>query len=338
MVAITDSAFRQICKFYCPYLTKEQGADVVYSEMVNAVDFIKPSNKPIDWQMFVSREIKKIKHLNRKINNYQSFASNLNQNNVYKTLEFTKIERPYIVQIYGNKPKEFALAAKLITEKVNPDGIDLNFHCQLLKVIKHGAGGVLMDNLKLAREIIKSVLNNTILPVSIKIRICAEKTNALKFLDGVSDLDIKAVMIHNRGLFQHDNGKVDWKIIKNISNYYGGIVLANGGVKNVETGQELLDKTKAGGLGIARGALGRPWIFQELKTGKTINKSKDEIIDIVIKHAKLAYQLKGEQGIVEMRKHLCWYVQEIKDVKVKYLKIENIKSVKDIILALNKLT
>ena len=228
-----------------------------------------------------------------------------------KTLEmlrFEKQERPYVVQLFGSKSEHFAKATKIITKEIKPDGIDINFGCPVKKVQKQGAGAVLMDNLKLAREIIKTTIENTGLPVSIKTRSKVGKTDVLEFLDFVSDLDIKALMIHGRTLGQGFSGPVDTKIIKKARDHFGGIILANGGINSYDDAVKILEQTQADGPGIARGAMGRPWIFKALRTGQDVKREFLPTKKIALKHAELAEKLKGKQGIIEMRKHLCWYV------------------------------
>jgi nifR3 family TIM-barrel protein len=305
MAGITDSAFRQICKDF--------GADILYSEMASAT------------------------------------ALNYNPKKTLELLKFSRTERPYIVQLFGSRPEHFAGAVRLIEKKIKPDGFDINFGCPVKKVLKQGAGAALLDNFKLAREVIKTVINNTGLPVSIKLRSKASKVDALKFLDYMSGLDIKAIMIHGRTLKQGFSGPVDFQIIKKARNYFSGIILANGGVNSAEDAFSLLEKTEADGIGIGRGALGRPWIFEEVKSlpamlrnarraGQKSVKSKvaEEIFKIALKHAKLAEKLKGEIGIREMRKHLCWYAAGLPNASELRQKLARVESLGDINKIINE--
>ena len=297
MAGITDSAFRQICK--------EFGADVVYSEMASATALVYNPKKTLEM------------------------------------LRFSEAERPYVVQLFGSQPKYFEIATKLITKKNPkseirnlkseiPDGIDINFGCPVKKIIKQGAGSVLMQDLKLSREVIKSVIENTDLPVSIKLRSRVKNVDCLKFLDYMSDLDIKAVMIHGRSLAQGFSGEIDVKIIKKARNYFNGIILANGGINSYDDAVQILDQTEADGVGIARGALGKPWIFKALRTGQSIERSAKPIFKIALKHAELAKKLQGKQGIIEMRKHLCWYVHGLPGACEMRRKLVQVKTIKDI--------
>ncbi len=294
MAGVTDSAFRQICKEY--------GADVLYSEMASATALVYAPKKTLE------------------------------------IVEFAKKERPYVVQLFGSKPEHFAIATKIITEKVKPDGIDINFGCPVKKVQKQGAGAILMSNLKLSYEVIKSVVENTDLPVSVKCRAYVEvswdkKISVLDFLEKIKELDIKALMIHGRSMSQGRTGEIDWEIIKEAKNRFNGIVLANGGITDAKIAKDLLEKTGVDGLGIARGALGRPWIFSQLII-KNYQLSIKDIYKVALRHAKLAYKLKGDAGIREMRKHLCWYAAGLPgaaELRGKLVKVESLAEIKKIL-------
>jgi len=302
MAGVTDSAFRQMCKSF--------GADVVYSEMVSATALVYNPKKTLEM------------------------------------LASDKKESPYVIQLFGNKPEHFTKAVKLLSDKKTsqkfkitgyriPDGIDINFGCPVKKIYKQGAGAALMDNPKLEREIIKAVIANTALPVSIKIRSFVKQTTALDFLKYLTDLDIKAMMIHGRALSSGHSGPIDYEMIKSCKKFFKGIILANGGIKNQQDSQKMLELTKADGIGIGQGALGRPWIFEEVKSQKLkVKKEKEELFKIILKHSKLVQKLKHRQGIVEMRKHLCWYIRCIsnaKNLRQKLIKVEKLEDIEKIL-------
>lgn len=273
MAGVSDMPFRQLCK--------EFGADVLYSEMASAT------------------------------------ALNYKADKTLELVQFDRsIESPYVVQLFGANPEHFVKAAKIITEQVRPDGIDINFGCPVPKVQKQGAGAILMGNPQLARAVVEAVIDNTDLPVSIKIRARMEKgegdakrrVDALEFLEVMKDLPISAVMIHGRSMAQGHSGEVDFGIIKQSRSLVPGVLLANGGVIDTATAEELLRETGADGLGIARGAMGKPWIFEDIKRGSKQERGQKEIFELAIRHAYLAEKLLGAQGMLELRKHLCWYM------------------------------
>jgi len=278
-------------------ICKNFGADVVYSEMASVTALTYSPKKTL------------------------------------KMLEFSEIERPYVIQLFGNNPKHFSKAVKIIEKEINPDGIDINFGCPAKKVVKQGSGAELMKDLKLSKNIIQSVINNTLIPVSIKTRIKVGNVNILRFLDYIQDLNLKAIMIHGRTLSQGFSGKIDTEIIKKARNYFNGIILANGGINNYNDARKIINESGADGIGIARGALGNPWIFRKIKENKNKNKIKNykNIFKIIIQHAKIVEKLKGKQGIIEMRKHLCWYVHSFPKASKTRQELVKIKNVSDII-------
>jgi nifR3 family TIM-barrel protein len=295
MAGFTDSAFRQICKEY--------GADVLYSEMASSAAL---------------------------------FYNQKSKNNA--TLELLKFNRQkekyYVVQLFGANPDHFAVAARIISERIRPDGIDINFGCPVPKVCKQGAGSGLMKDLKESRAVLEAVLANTDLPVSIKIRSQAGGVDALKFLKNIAALPVAAVMIHGRTLNQGFAGKPDWKLIKEARKYFKGVILANGGINNLPDAKAAIKASQADGLGLARGVLGRPWLFKEIRTGRVIDLSPKQIFKIALKHAALTQKLKGKKGIVELRKHLVWYAQGITGaakLRERLVKVNSLQEVKDIL-------
>jgi tRNA-dihydrouridine synthase B len=326
MAGITDSAFREICR--------KHGANVVYSEMasVSALSF-KPQK-------------------------------------TLELLEFKKSERPYVVQLFGKDPVHFAKAARIVSEIIKPDGVDINFGCPAKKVFGHGSGCALMPQKKLAREIILAVLENTDLPVSIKIRagVRSSKVGLLKnsqsptlgitaidFIKNIKDLDFRAVMVHCRTYEKGFSGTPDYSIAEKIKKIIPDkIVLANGGIMTPEDGVKILKKYKnIDGLGIARGALGRPWIFKEIAVSfpdlvgessePNIFKRLDSRIHgndissikkIAIEHSKLLYKNKGERGLFEIRKHLVWYFKGFpgaSDLRKKLVQAKSLQEIKNIL-------
>ncbi len=277
MAGFTDTAFRQICR--------HQGADVLYSEMasVTALHYYVSSKKPgRDNGGKVTMELLRF---NRRLEKY------------------------YVVQLFGSNPDHFATAARFVSEQIKPDGLDINFGCPAGKVLKQGAGADLMKDLKRARAVIKAVLDNTTLPVSIKLRAKSGEVGVIEFLDNIADLPVAAVMIHGRTLTQGFAGAPDLKIIKEARRHFKGVILANGGINSLPDAKKSLIESQADGLGLARGILGRPWLFKEIKNNKEINFSQAEILKLMLRHATLAVKLKGEGVMLELRKHLVWYVQ-----------------------------
>ena len=125
MAGVTDLPFRLLCK--------EQGADLVYTEMISA--------KGIYY----------------------------NNKNTYKLWEIDDAEHPVALQLFGSEPGLMAeIAAKI--EYRNFDIFDINMGCPVPKVVNNGEGSALMKNPGLAAKIIKEVSQAVNKPVTVKIR------------------------------------------------------------------------------------------------------------------------------------------------------------------------
>lgn len=279
-------------------ITSKYGADVVYSEMASATALFYNKKATLDLLKFNRRK-----------------------------------EKNYVVQLFGSNPEHFAVATQIITKEIKPSGIDINFGCPVGKVIKQGAGSDLMTDLVKAHDVIKAVCDNTNLPVSIKIRTKSGNIGALEFLKSISDLPVAAVMIHGRTVKQGFIGEIDFDLIKSARSYFKGIILANGGISSLADAKKTLELTGADGLGLARGVLGRPWMFREIKKNKEINFNTKAISKIIFHHAKKFKKIKGEKAMVDLRKHLCWYVQGLKNAsqyRSKMVAVNNYQDVKNI--------
>lgn len=299
MAGITDLPFRLICK--------ESGADIVYSEMISAAGLF-----------------------------YNGAKSK-------KLLATIPEEQPVVFQLFGSNPKHFAKAARIITDLTSQPtnkltGLDINFGCPVKKVIKQSAGCALMKDLKLSRKIIETVIKNTSLPVSLKIRAGMGKVSAIEFLQNIADLNWQTVIVHGRTFEQGFSGLIDFNLIKKIKELFPEkIVIANGGIYSPEEAKKTLEKTDADGLAIATGALGQPWIFKQiknyLKTGKYCSPDLNEIKKVAIRHAN--YHRKYNSGdFQEFRKHLGWYfkgLSGIKKVRKRLFEVKDYSDVKNII-------
>lgn len=310
LAGFTDSAFRQVCKKY--------GADVLYSEMASVTALFYTAGRVND---------NKVKG--------KAAEDKIFKNETLKLLKFDRTkEKYYVVQIFGAEPEHFAVAAKIISEKIKPDGIDINFGCPVPKIVKQGAGCGLMKDLKRSRAVIEAVLANTDLPVSVKIRVKSGNIDALEFIKNISDLPIAAIMIHARTHAQGFTGEPDWKLVKEVRKYYQGVILANGGINNLDSAKKVLQVSGADGLGLARGILGRPWLFKEIKKDKFINLKPKEVFKIALDHAILVDKLKGKTGMIELRKHLVWYAAGLAGaakIREKLVKVSSLKDVKGVL-------
>jgi tRNA-dihydrouridine synthase B len=225
----------------------------------------------------------------------------------FKMLERSPNEDPYSVQIAGSEEEVIRRAVEILNEQENIDIIDLNCGCPVPKIVCHGSGSSLLNDLpRMARiiETIKKTSNKSML--SVKIRLGFESKNHLEIAKLVQDSGADFLAVHGRTRAGKFSAPVDYDAIAEIKAHVSIPVIANGDIDSYEKAQWVLEHTKADGLMIGRGAVGAPWIFHQLKTGSAT-------VDPLIKHAIIMEHLDGmirfygARGVVTFRKHVHTY-------------------------------
>ena len=249
-----------------------------------------------------------------------------------KMCEFTSSERPLIIQIFGDKPEVMARAAKLLEKRFKPDGIDLNMGCPVPKIAqKTAAGAALMKNPTLAAEIVKSVKKAVKLPVSVKTRLgWSNPDEIVKFAVILEKAGADLITIHGRTKTQGYSGTANWETITKVKKILKIPVIANGDIVDCASAKKCLEITGADGLMIGRGALGKPQVFREIKNQKSKIKSLEEIIKIILEHAKLHEKHYGKGSLVTFRKHLAFYFKGIPGMKETRVKLMQIKEYEEL--------
>lgn len=302
LAGITDSAFRS--------LSRKNGADVVYSEMTSIDALYYDSEKTLSM------------------------------------LQLTKPEQPAVLQLFGKRPELVKKAVDAV-EEAGFAGIDINFGCPARKVVAHDGGITLLRNLNLCRELVQAVCEATKLPVSVKTRVSINKKNSDKkitvfdFLDALKGLPVTTLMLHGRTYEQGFVGDIDYDAMKRVKEKFSGIVIGNGGINSPEDAKKMLDLTGVDGVALARGIYGRPWLFAQtrdyLETGKYKFPTLNQIKKIALTHAKLNYKAKGDFGIIELRKHLCWYFRGFPNAAKWRQDLVRVETVDDVKRGLQKL-
>ena len=147
------------------------------------------------------------------------------------------------------------------------DVIDLNLGCPVPKVAKKGAGAALGRNFELAKAMFSVIAENAKCPVTAKLRIVDAENVAptLKLVKMLEDCGASAVTIHGRIKEAFYSGPVAFEQIRLAAETLSIPVIANGGIMNFDNYLEIKEKTTCDKVMIARGAMGNPWIFDELQ-------------------------------------------------------------------------
>ena len=288
-------------------LCKMHGADLMYSEFISSEGLIRDAMK--------SR----------------------------KKLDIFDYERPVGIQIFGGDEEAMALSAKIV-ETVNPDLVDINFGCPVKKVVCKGAGAGVLKDIDLMVRLTKAVVNSTHLPVTVKTRLGwdTETINIMEVAERLQEAGIKALTIHARTRSQMYKGEADWDYISKVKNNSNIEIpiFGNGDVDSPEKALEYRTKYDCDGIMIGRGAIGYPWIFEEIKhffaTGEKLPEPTiSQRLEAVRQHAEWSAEWKGERlGLIEMRQHYSNYFRGIphfKEWRMKFLEIFTLEEMDQVI-------
>jgi nifR3 family TIM-barrel protein len=219
------------------------------------------------------------------------------------------------VQLFGSEPEFMAKAAE-IALKFSPDIIDINMGCPAPKIVNNLSGSALMKNPTLAGEIIKAVAQAVDIPVTVKFRKGwdDESVNAVEFAEICEKNGASAICIHGRTKKQMYSPPVDIDIMREVKKAVSIPVIANGDVTDVDSAKEMYDKTGCDLIMIGRGALGHPWVFDDIKRGLYGESAKvlsvEEKMAVMREHIIKLCEYKGEVvGMKEARKHTAWYLK-----------------------------
>ncbi len=231
-------------------------------------------------------------------------------------IQIKPFEKPVSIQIFGSDPDIMAKAALFIAGE-GADIIDINMGCPVSKVVKSGEGAALLKNLPLAAKIIQRVVESVKIPVTVKFRLGWDSSRIIapELAQIAQDQGASAVTLHARTREQFYQGKANWDAIAEVKRYVSIPVIGNGDVDSPEAAKAMLEQTGCDGVMIGQAALGRPWIFGQivsyLEKGVILpDPPIHQQFKLIEKHLQLQIQYSGEhRGLLEMRKHLSWYLK-----------------------------
>lgn len=231
-------------------------------------------------------------------------------------------DKPLGVQILGSE-EEYILKSLDVLKNYKFDILDFNAACPAKKVVRRGEGSGLLNDPKKLKKILKIIVKNSILPVSVKIRTGWDKdsVNARDIALLAEDCGVNALFIHGRTRTQAYSGEVDYGVIRLVKKALSIPLIASGDIFSGILAKKMIDETGCDGLAVARGSLGNPWIFNEikeyLKNGKTISRpKKEDIAKVMLSHLDSSIDFYGRRnGVIIFRKFYSWYTKGLPKVR-----------------------
>ena len=246
------------------------------------------------------------------------------------------------LQIFGSDADFMGRAAERLCED-RFFALDVNMGCPAPKIVSGGDGSAMLRDLPNAERVLRAVVRNATLPVTVKMRMGWDESS-VNYLDAgkmAQDCGAAAVTLHARTRSEMYSGRAHWEAIAELSARLSIPVIGNGDVESAQDAQEMLRQTGCYAVMVGRGAMGNPWIFRDWQRARQglppAAPSSRERIETAHAHARALVAHKGEYiGLREMRKHAAWYLKGLRgsaQVRVRVNLAQSLGELADILQA-----
>ena len=256
-------------------LCKEHGADVLVSEFVQSEPLIRERER------------------------------------TWRDVDFTPGQRPMGIQIFGANPDSMARAAALLETRLKPDFIDINFGCPARKVVEQNAGSGLLRDLPLMEKIARAVVDAvpaTCVTAKMRLGWDLQTLVHIEAARRLEDAGIRVLAVHGRTKSQGYSGEADWEKIGEVVRAVQIPVVGNGDIRDAETALRHVRETGVAGLMIGRGALGKPWLFSQIKNALSGNAESgagtpttEAVFSTLLRYAETLAKTRGDTGTENIR-------------------------------------
>jgi tRNA-dihydrouridine synthase B len=219
-------------------------------------------------------------------------------------------ESPVGIQLFGADPGAMAQAA-VMAERAGADFVDINMGCPVKKICSTGAGAALLAEPESGARVVEAMVDAVTIPVTVKMRrgLTPQTSDPVTAARRFEDAGAAAICFHPRAAAEQYDGLSDHAITAEVVSAVGVPVIASGDINDPATALEVVRDTGCAAVAVGRGALGNPWLFRALVTGRTSRPSGDRIVDELERFADDARAALGERRACPyLRKFYPWYL------------------------------
>jgi nifR3 family TIM-barrel protein len=228
---------------------------------------------------------------------------------------------PVSIQLFGEDPSIMRSAAAHVA-RGDADAIDINMGCPVPKVCKTGAGAQLLEDPDRAVAVARAAVQGAAegdrplpLPVTVKLRsgLRAGETSGFELAHRlVGEAGVAAIAFHPRSAAVQHRGVPDYALAARLVRSLGAPVILTGGLANADGVREAYETTGAEAVMLARGALGNPWLFSELLSGRRLEPTREQVLSELDWTIERAVEHLGEARATRyLRKFYPWYVARL---------------------------
>jgi tRNA-dihydrouridine synthase B len=223
-------------------------------------------------------------------------------------------EHPVSIQLFGHDPEVMRSGAAIAAE-AGADLIDINMGCPVRKVRKTGAGAELLRDPELALALARGAIEGSGRPVTVKLRSGIEAGERSGFDLAVrlaEEAGVAAIAFHPRAATVGHKGSPDYELTRELTERVEVPVIVSGGLKSAEAARVAYEESGADAVMIARGALGNPWVFEQLTGRRSEPPDRAEVVaELLWVIDRAEEHLGSERAGRYLRKFYPWYVEPL---------------------------
>jgi tRNA-dihydrouridine synthase B len=268
-----------------------------------------------------------------------------NQEKTFALIDTTPEEHPVGIQLFGSSPENMGRAVRKLTRQLpGPDLIDLNLGCPVKKVVRKNGGAALLKDLALTSEIMAAAVENSSVPITIKMRTGWEAESDAYIEAGkiAERAGISAITLHPRSRSDGFSGKSDWSKIAELKKEVAIPVIGNGDIRTARDAADIIFQTHCDAIMVGRAAMKNPFVLRQIKVYLSEQRelpdlTAREMAELALEHLRLAIDQFGEKrGTLKMRKHLAWYSKGFTGGAILRDKLKLVSSYNDALMLLDE--